>query len=148
MPEIAYKGTLRMPAEWEPQKSTWIAWPHNKDDWPGKFDHIPFVFGKIISELSRVQSVNILVKDKSEKSKATFFLRILETKLTSINFIMCKTDRAWTRDFLPIFIKDNKGRKFLTNWKFNAWAKYKNFKKDNKAYIEVKKFTKTHLINP
>ena len=148
MPEIAYKGTLRMPAEWEPQKSTWIAWPHNKDDWPGKFDHIPFVFGKIISELSRVQLVNILVKDKSEKNKATFFLRILETKLTNINFIICKTNRAWTRDFLPIFIKDNKGRKFLTNWKFNAWAKYKNFKKDNKAYIEVKKFTKTHLINP
>ena len=55
MPKIAYKGILRMPAEWEPQKSTWIAWPHNKDDWPGKFEHIPFVFGKIISELSRVQ---------------------------------------------------------------------------------------------
>ena len=79
MPKITYKGILRMPAEWEPQKSTWIAWPHNKDDWPGKFDHIPFVFGKIISELSRVQFVNILVKDKSEKNKATFFLRILET---------------------------------------------------------------------
>ena len=66
-----------MPAEWEPQKSTWIAWPHNKDDWPGKFDHIPFVFGKIISELSRVQLVNILVKDKSERDKATFFLKFL-----------------------------------------------------------------------
>ena len=73
MPKITYKGTLRMPAEWEPQKSTWIAWPHNKDDWPGKFDHIPFVFGKIISELSRVQLVNILVKDK-------FFSEFLETK--------------------------------------------------------------------
>ncbi len=148
MPKIAYKGILRMPAEWEPQKSTWIAWPHNKDDWPGKFDQIPFVFGKIVSELSRVQLVNILVKDKSEKNKATFFLRILETKFTNINFIICKTNRAWTRDFLPIFIKDNKGRKFLTNWKFNAWSKYKNFKKDNKAYIKVKKTTKTHLINP
>ena len=75
MPKIAYKGMLRMPAEWAPQKSTWIAWPHNKDDWPGKFDHIPFVFGKIISELSRVQFVNILVKDKSEKNKATFFFK-------------------------------------------------------------------------
>ena len=42
MPEIAYKGTLRMPAEWEPQKSTWIAWPHNKDDWPGKFEPVSY----------------------------------------------------------------------------------------------------------
>ena len=80
MPKIANKGIFRMPAEWEPQKSTWIAWPHNEEDWPGKFNHIPFVFGKIISELSRVQLVNILVKDKSEKNKATFFLRIHETK--------------------------------------------------------------------
>ena len=39
-----------MPAEWEPQKSTWIAWPHNKKDWPGKFNEIPWVFSKIITE--------------------------------------------------------------------------------------------------
>ena len=31
---------LRMPAEWEKQKSTWIAWPHNKKDWPDKFEFI------------------------------------------------------------------------------------------------------------
>ncbi len=148
MPKIRYKEKFRMPAEWEPQKSTWIAWPHNKSDWPGKFEQIPFVFGKIISELSKVQLVNVLVKDKSEKNKAIFFLRILETNIININFIICKTDRAWTRDFLPIFIKDNNNKKFLTNWKFNAWAKYKNFKKDNKAYLKVKKFTKIHLINP
>jgi len=79
MPKITYKGILRMPAEWEPQKSTWIAWPHNKDDWPGKFDHIPFVFGKIISELSRVQLVNILVKDKSEKNN---FCRVVDQYLS------------------------------------------------------------------
>ena len=34
-------GVYRMPAEWETQKSTWIAWPHNKEDWPGKFNEIP-----------------------------------------------------------------------------------------------------------
>ena len=31
----------RMPAEWEPHEATWIAWPHNRDDWPGKFAPIP-----------------------------------------------------------------------------------------------------------
>ena len=115
MPEIAYKGTLRMPAEWEPQKSTWIAWPHNKDDWPGKFDHIPFVFGKIISELSRVQLVNILVKDKSEKSKATFFLRILEAKLTNIDFIICQTLCYFAYDsrFIIICYKNTMSSEFF-----------------------------------
>ena len=68
------KGIYRMPAEWEPQKSTWIAWPHNQKDWPGKFTEIPWVFSKIITELSKVQLVNILVKDKSHQKKASLFL--------------------------------------------------------------------------
>ena len=28
---------FRMPAEWEPQNSVWIAWPYNKNDWPGLY---------------------------------------------------------------------------------------------------------------
>ena len=48
MPKITYKGTFRMPAEWESQKSTWIAWPHNDKDWPGKFEEIPFIFAFLI----------------------------------------------------------------------------------------------------
>ena len=99
-------GIYRMPAEWEPQNSTWIAWPHNKEDWPGKFREIPWVFGKIVSALSKVQSVKVLVKNRLEQKKAIFFLNIFGAKIKNIKLIICKTDRAWTRDFLPIFLKD------------------------------------------
>ena len=37
-----------MPGEFEKQKSVWIVWPHNKKDWPSKFDLIPEVFAEII----------------------------------------------------------------------------------------------------
>ena len=141
-------GVYRMPAEWEPQNSTWIAWPHNKDDWPGKFAQIPWVFSKIITILSKVQSVNILVENKSEKKTVFFFLNILGAKIKNIKLIVCKTDRAWTRDFLPIFLKNNKNRNILSNWEFNAWAKYKNYKNDNKAYLKVKKIKRIKVINP
>ena len=73
MPNKLRYGIYRMPAEWERQKSTWIAWPHNKADWPGKFNQIPWVFAEIITTLSKFQSVNILVKNKSEKKKQLFF---------------------------------------------------------------------------
>ena len=148
MPKMPNRGIYRMPAEWENQKSTLIAWPHNEKDWPGKFSEIPFVFGKIITELSKVQIVNILVKNKSEKKKVIFFLSKLGIKIKNIRFIFCKTDRAWTRDFLPIFIKNSKNESFLSNWEFNAWSKYKNFKKDNKAYTKVKKFLNYKVLNP
>ena len=62
------RNDLRMPAEWEKQKSTWIAWPHNRKDWPNKFNNIPHVFAKIISSISKVQIVNILIQNKQSKS--------------------------------------------------------------------------------
>ena len=148
MPKTPRFGTYRMPAEWEPQKSTWIAWPHNEKDWPGKFAEIPWVFSKIISILSKIQSVNVLVKNKSEREKAVFFLNILDAKIKNIKFVICKTDRAWTRDFLPIFLKDKKNRNVLSNWEFNAWSKYKNFRNDNRAYIKIKEFKKIKSIKP
>ena len=148
MPDMSRNGIYRMPSEWEPQKSTWIAWPHNKEDWPGKFNEIPWVFSKIITILSKTQSVNILVKDKSYKKKAIFFLKILSAKMKNIKIIICKTDRAWTRDFLPIFLKDKRNRNIISNWEFNGWAKYKNFKNDNKAYLKVKKLKKIKIIKP
>ena len=45
----------RMPAEWEPHAATWIAWPHNPEDWPGKFRPIPWVYAEIVRHLSRVE---------------------------------------------------------------------------------------------
>ena len=148
MPSMYRDGIYRMPAEWEPQKSTWIAWPHNKEDWPGKFSKIPWVFSKIIAELSKVQLVNILIKDKSDQKRVKLFLEILGARIKNTRLIVCKTDRAWTRDFLPIFIKDRKKRNVLSNWEFNAWAKYKNFKNDNTTYLSVNKLKKIKIVRP
>ena len=105
------------------------------------------VFSKIVAELSKVQLVNILVKSKSDKKRIIFFLETLGAKMKNTRLIICKTDRAWTRDFLPIFIKDKK-RNLLSKWEFNGWAKYRNFKNDNKAYSKVKEFKKIRLIKP
>src|SRR5205085_7511017 len=33
---------FRMPAEWEPHAATWLAWPHEPRDWPGKLAPIPW----------------------------------------------------------------------------------------------------------
>ena len=41
-----------MPAEWEPHEATWIAWPHNREDWPGRFAPIPWVYGEIVRNLA------------------------------------------------------------------------------------------------
>ena len=43
---------FRMPAEWEPHEATWLGWPHNLSDWPGRFAPIPWVYGEIVRKLA------------------------------------------------------------------------------------------------
>ena len=148
MTKFSNSEDLLMPAEWEKQKSTWIAWPHNKKDWPSKFDHIPEVFAEIIFYISKVQTVNILIQNSLLKKKATLVLKKFKVNFSNIKFTLCKTDRVWVRDSFPIFVKNNKNKKILINWNFNSWAKYKNFKKDNNIIIKIKKILKLNSISP
>ena len=75
---------FRMPAEWELQKSVWIAWPYNKNDWPGLFQRIPEVFTKIISSISKDQKVNLLVNN--DKNEIIKFLKLANSNLKNIRF--------------------------------------------------------------
>jgi len=140
-------SNFRMPAEWERQESTLIAWPHNKNDWPGRFENIPDVFAQIISQISKVQKVKILIQHNLVKKNIYPLLRKYKAKLKNIFFITIKTDRVWTRDSGPIYVV-NKNKKILLDWKFNAWAKYKNYKYDNAINKKLNKIKNLELIKP
>jgi len=119
-----------MPAEWEPHEATWIAWPHNPNDWPGRFAPIPWVYAEIVRKLSRVEKVRILVESQAEEARARTVLRKAGAVMEAVEFLHCPTNRVWTRDFGPIFVRHRRGDVALTGWRFNAWAKYDDWKKD------------------
>ena len=137
-----------MPAEWEKQKSTLIGWPYNKKDWPGMFKNIPGVFAKIISKITESQKVNLLIKNSKSRNIIKKLLKENNAKIRNVKFIICKTDRVWMRDTGPIFIKDKKNQNILLNWKFNGWAKYKNYKEDDKVILRIKNYFKGDVISP
>lgn len=122
---------FRMPAEWEPHDATWLAWPHEVTDWPGKFAAIPWIYGEIVRHLSEVERVRILVEDADAERKARRVLKKCHAHLPAVEFLHLPTDRSWTRDFCPIFIRDAAGRPAVLNWRFNGWAKYDNFSHDD-----------------
>ena len=122
---------FRMPAEWEPHETTWIAWPHNRDDWPGRFAPIPWVYGEIVRRLAQVERVRILVENQDLASSARRILKKVGADLDAVEFFLCATNRSWTRDYGPIFIRNPQGEVAITNWNFNGWAKYDNWKRDN-----------------
>jgi agmatine deiminase len=123
----------RMPAEWEPHEATWIAWPHNRSDWPGRFGPIPWVYGEIVRKLSQVERVRILVQHQSLKEQAARVLRKVGAQLPAVEFFECPTNRVWTRDYGPLFLKNRRGEAGLTRWSFNAWAKYDDWQCDHAA---------------
>src|SRR5882724_4917251 len=95
---------FRMPAEWEPHAATWLAWPHNEEDWPGKFEPIPWVFAEIIRWLSRSKRVRLIVRNAREERAARDALKLAGINLGKVDFYSIPTDRIWMRDSGPIFV--------------------------------------------
>ena len=120
----------RMPAEWEEHRATWIAWPHEKADWPRKFAPIPWVYGEVVRHLVAGERVRILVKDGAHRKAAGSLLKRVGVDLGQVDFYQVPTDRVWTRDYCPLFLKGPRDRA-ITNWKFNGWAKYANHRNDD-----------------
>jgi agmatine deiminase len=123
----------RMPAEWEPHAATWLAWPHEKTDWPGKFAPIPWVYADIVRHLSQVERVRILVENADAERAVRGILKKAGANHSAVEFFRVPTNRGWIRDFGPIFVRNEKGERAVTNWHFNAWAKYDDWKKDDAA---------------
>ena len=124
---------FRMPAEWERHEATWIAWPHNEDDWPGRFEPIPWVYGEIVRKLAAVERVRILMTSEDATETARSILRKIGAEMAAVEFCPIATDRVWARDFAPLFVKNASGEVRATKWRFNGWAKYANHKLDEAA---------------
>src|SRR5437868_2117421 len=138
-----------MPAEWEPHESTWLAWPHYRADWPGKFEPIPWVYAEIIRHLTRHEGVDLIVKDTSAQKNARTILNRTNALNQNVRFHRWPTDRVWTRDSGCTFVQRGAGiparnlreapRLCAVTWRFNAWAKYSNWKKDEKIATQMAK---------
>jgi agmatine deiminase len=123
-----------MPAEWERHAATWLGWPHNTTDWPGRFGPIPWVYGEIVRHLVSGETVRILVNSRARESAARRILERIGVDLASVQFLRFPTNRGWTRDSGPIFVHSDEPAPALAivRFHFNAWAKYPDWKKDAK----------------
>ena len=145
MPEVTPQ--YRMPAEWEPHEATWIGWPHNLTDWPGKFAPIPWVFAEMARRMSPGETVRILVESKSHEQNARRILAKAGVDLSRVEFFRIPTDRGWTRDSGPMFVRSiHNNRTVIVRYRFNAWAKYPNWKKDTLMPGKASKMVRKEVI--
>ncbi len=144
-----------MPAEWERHEATWLGWPHNETDWPDKLDTIRWVYGEMVRKISAGELVRILVRHKAEEKLAKSYLKRAGCDLKRVQFVLHPTNRGWTRDSGPIFVRRSpkskdqspKSETAIVHFHFNAWAKYDDWRKDRKVPETAARLLKKRLFN-
>ena len=147
---------VRLPAEWETHAATWLAWPHFKDDWPGKFEPIPWVYAEIIRNLARHERVELIVNDVAAEKRARKILDLANALSDNIRFHRWATNRVWTRDSGCTFVTCRAGTPArqgahslaAVKWRFNAWAKYPNYQHDEKIGSLMAESTQALELRP
>ncbi|MGI0131460.1 MAG: agmatine deiminase family protein [Thermoplasmata archaeon] len=133
-----------MPAEWAPHAGTWVAWPHRRDDWPGRFGAIPFAFAEIVRHLAPHEPVRIVVGSATREAAARALIAAVGVDPARVGFYRWTTDRAWTRDSGPIFVRQARtdptpAPVAVIDWQFNGWAKYDDWRRDDRLPAHVAK---------
>lgn len=136
-------STRRFPAEWEKQQGILLCFPHNGNDWPGKYEAIQWAFVEFIKKVATVEEVILVVASEKLKEKVIGMLETATVKISNVSFIIYKTNRSWMRDSGPIVVYNN-GKREALNFNFNGWAKYTNYQLDK----HVPKQVSEHLNIP
>ena len=131
----------RMPAEWEPHRATWIAWPHHEPDWPGKLAAIPWVYAEIVRVLAEHEFVEILCDSPDVLESARLAVDAHGARRDRVTLHQVPTDRVWLRDSAPTGVIGRSGEVVLANWLFNGWAKYPNWHRDVEVGPTISKLT-------
>src|SRR6201993_408069 len=177
---------FRMPAEWELHSATWLAWPHYREDWPGKFEPIPWVYAEIIRNLAKHENVELVVNGATGARHARNVLERADALSANVRFHRWPTNRVWLRDSGCIFLTpqpglappDSRGRlsadehregheftragqrqkrkrasapedrSLALKFRFNAWAKYSNWRQDEKIGSLMAKTAHCKEIRP
>ena len=156
--EIPSAAGYRMPAEWDPHAATWLAWPHYHGDWPGKFEPIPWVYAEIIRNLAKHERVELIVNDAAAARQAQRALDRADAFSSNIRFHRWPTNRVWLRDSGCIFLTHGTGgssheksparESLAMKFRFNAWAKYSNWRYDEKIGSLMSKASHAKEIRP
>ena len=123
---------FRLPAEWEPHEATWLGWPHKLSDWPGRFAPIPWAYGEIVRKLAPGEMLRIIVASRAHEARARQVLSSVGADPGRVEFFPWPTDRGWTRDSGPIFVRRELPPRqvAIARFLFNGWAKYPDWRKD------------------
>lgn len=123
------------PAEWEPHEATWLCWPHNANDWPGKFHAVQWVFTEMIRWLATSERVRLVIPSAQHEARIRSTLAKANINCDRVDCVPMQTNRGWMRDCGPIFVTQPHPhpKRAIADFTFNAWARYPDWEADNRV---------------
>ena len=114
-----------MPAEWEPHRATWMAWPHNRSDWPGRLEAVRWCYVEIVRRLAAFEPVEIVFGDAASERRALRRLSRAGVDTRCVRGHRFPTDRGWVRDSGGTFVRraatpEAPSEVGLVDWRFNG----------------------------
>jgi agmatine deiminase len=123
-----------------------LAWPHNRDTWPGKFEPIPQVWRTLVGTLAEFEPVHVCAGGTAAMAEARKMLAGIE------NVVLhdIPTNDVWARDHGPMFLSGPRGLEpALVDWEYNAWGgKYPPFDLDNAVPARLSVLTRRRRFVP
>ncbi len=104
-----------MPAEWQPHRACWMAWPSRAGQWVDGLPAAQRAYAEVAQAIRRFEPVRMVAEREG-----------LETARAlcgpSIEIIEWPIDDPWMRDSGPSFLKGAGGAIGATGWRFNCWG--------------------------
>ena len=126
---------VRLPAEWEPVEAIWVAWPHNQETWPGRFERLVPFYANWVRTLAESTRVRILATANVAKSAETALNKLPQ----NVDIVPIATNDCWIRDYGPTFVQSNESKSIqCVDWKYNAWGgKYPPWDEDDAVPAKI-----------
>lgn len=139
--------SIRWPAEWAPHTATWLSWPAEPGDWPGKLLAARLVFTEMVRNIARGETVRVICRTEDDKKAAANLLAKARVPAGRLDLHVMPKDRSWTRDTLPQIAYGPDGR-VCVNFAFNGWARYANHLDDARIRPRVAGILGLPVVEP
>ena len=125
---------FRFPAEWERQACVWLAWPHQRETWPGRFAPIEPLFARWAGLMAESTPVRVLAAGDVARSAGEYL-----GQHRGVEIVEIPTNDCWVRDYGPSFVIDRESaRVHAIDWRYNAWGgKYAPWDDDDAAAAKI-----------
>lgn len=104
----------RLPAEWEPQRATLLAWPPQHSDWEPRLEAIRDEYRELILAVLEFQPVWLLVQQNEAPPSGL-------PEHPDLLLIPAAYDDTWCRDYGPLLFNGPGGQRAL-DFRFDGWG--------------------------